>query len=124
MARKTKQVNSLEAFATRVNPRKFNFSPRLSALVGAIIRFDYGVRDSRGGRLTSLSITSDGFVIAGSTMSDGGGAFIGDASDLSRNIAMWLEELSAEDRERFANLYDANVKDWRVSGAVSVKAVR
>jgi hypothetical protein len=102
-----------EGFAERVSPRKFNFSPKLCALVGAIIGHDYGVRDSRGGQLTSLSITSDGFVICGSTMGDGGGAFIGDATDLERNLALWKAELTPEDRAEFERLYAVNVTDWR-----------
>lgn len=100
-------------FAERINPRNFNFSPKMAALIGAIIGHDYGVRDARGGRLTSLSITSDGFVTCGSTASSGGGAFIGDGDDLDRNIAEWKAELSAEDRAEFDRLYKARVLDYR-----------
>lgn len=100
-------------FATRINPAKFNFSPKLTAIVGAIIGHDYGVRDRKGGKLTSVSITSDGFVTCGSTASDGGGAFLGDAADLSRNLQLWLRDLSSPDQRRFAELYKTNVKDWR-----------
>lgn len=100
--------------AIRINPAHFNFSPRLVAIVGAIIGHDYGARDGdRGGRLTSISITSDGFVVAGSTASDGGGAFIGLASDLDRNLARYRASLTAADREAFDDLYLANVLDYR-----------
>lgn len=75
--------------------------------------FDYGARDRKGGQLTSLSITSDGFVIATSTASDGGGAFIGDASELKRNLDLYLEGLSPEDRQEFNRLYRERVTDWR-----------
>lgn len=103
-----------DRFAERINPSRFNFSPKLVAIVGAIIGHDYGVRDGvRGGRLTGISITSDGFVMAGSTASDGGGAFIGAASDLDRNLAAYREALLPEDREAFDNLYKANVNDYR-----------
>src|SRR5712664_4154548 len=71
------------SLAERLNPRQYGFSPKLTAIIGAIIGHDYGVRDTRGGHLTSISITSDGYVIARSTASDGGGAFIGDARDLT-----------------------------------------
>ena len=104
-----------EDFAARVNPSRLGFSPKLTAIVGAIIGHDYGVRDGvRGGQLINgLSITSDGFVIAGSTASDGGGAFIGTADDLARNLDAWKADLSPEDREEFSRLYAARVTDWR-----------
>jgi hypothetical protein len=100
-------------FAKRISPRHFNFSPQLTALVGAIIDHDYGVRDSRGGRLTSLSIKSDGYVICGSTMSDGGGAFIGSANDLDRNLRAWKSELNADEKAEFERIYAARVTDYR-----------
>jgi len=100
-------------FAERIDPSKFNFSPKLVAIVGAIIGHDYGVRDSRGGHLSNLSITSDGFVTAQSTMSDGGGAFIGSATDLERNLNEYRAELTDEDRAEFDRFYEVNVRDWR-----------
>jgi hypothetical protein len=100
-------------FAERINPRNFNFSPKLAAIVGAIIGHDYGVRDRRGGYLTSLSITSDGFVIAFSTASSGGGAFLCDAGELEGNLELFKAELSPEDLAEFERLYAARVKDWR-----------
>jgi hypothetical protein len=101
-------------FADRIDPRKFNFSPKLVAIVGAIIGHDYGVRDGvRGGLLSDLSITSDGFVIACSTASGGGGAFIGGVSDLERNLNAYRADLTDEDRAEFDRLYALNVRDWR-----------
>ena len=104
-------------FAERINPRYLGFSPKMVAIVGAIIGHDYGVRDRKGGRLTSLSITSDGFVTASSTASDGGGAFIGSADDLDRNLEQFVmvlhDDVSDEDAEEFERLVKANVKDWR-----------
>ena len=104
-------------FAERINPRNLGFSPKLTAIVGAIIGHDYGVRDRRGGQLTSLSITSDGYVTCGSTASDGGGAFIGSADDLDRNLEQFImvlhNDVSDEDAEEFERVYKANVKDWR-----------
>jgi hypothetical protein len=104
-------------FAERINPRNLGFSPKMSAIVGAIIGHDYGVRDRKGGQLTSLSITSDGFVTAHSTASDGGGAFLGSADDLDRNVEQFTLALhdaaSDEDAEEFERLYKANVTDWR-----------
>jgi hypothetical protein len=101
-------------FAGRINPRNFNFSPMMAAIVGAIIGHDYGVRDGvRGGQLTSIAITSDGFVTAGSTASDGGGAFIGDASDFHRNLTAFRAALNPQDCAEFDRLYAANVIDYR-----------
>lgn len=99
-------------FEERINPKNFNFSPKLTALVGAIIGHDYGARDGKNGQLTSVSITSDGYVIAGSTAHESG-AFVGSASDLERNLAMWKADLTAEDRKQFESIYSARVTDWR-----------
>jgi hypothetical protein len=102
-------TETLTTFGDRIDPRKYNFSPVLVAIVGAILGFDYGVRDRKGGRLTSIAITSDGFVIAGSTAHDTG-AFIGDVADLDRNISLWLNKLSPEDQAEFRMLYRTNGK--------------
>lgn len=101
-------VVSLPEFAARINPRQFNFSPKLTALVGAIIGFDYGVRDGRGNHISSISITSDGFIIASCN------AFLGSADDLNSNLAIYRNELSQEDRRTFDTFYQSNVKDWRL----------
>jgi hypothetical protein len=101
------------AFAERINPSNFNSSPKIVAIVGAIIGHDYGVRDGRGGKLYSLSITSDGFVTCGSTASDGGGAFIGSASDLDRNLNLYRSKLTADDLADFDRIYAARVIDYR-----------
>ncbi len=109
-------TTSTNAFAERISPRNFNFSPKLAAIVGAIIGHDYGVRDGvRGGQLTSIAITSDGFVTAGSTASDGGGAFIGSAADLDRNLDQFRAELTPPDRAAFDRLYQTRVLDYRRS---------
>ena len=104
-------------FAERINPRNLGFSPRMAAIVGAVIGHDYGVRDRKGGQITSLSITSDGYVVAHSTASDGGGAFLGSADDLDRNLEQFTMALhdaaSDEDAEEFERLVKANVRDWR-----------
>lgn len=109
MPRKAKKTAT---FADRINPARFNFSPKMTALVGAIVGHDYGVRDGRGGRLTSLSITSDGYVICGSTAHETG-AFVGSADDLDRNLANYLVFLTPADRAEFAKVYAVRVTDWR-----------
>jgi hypothetical protein len=98
-------------FEDRINPTRYNFSPKLVAIVGAIIGHDYGVRDRKGGYLTDLSITSDGFVMARSTASDGG-AMIGGASDMERNLELWKAQLNAADAAEFMTHYHC-VTDWR-----------
>jgi len=104
-----------EQLAEKLNPRKLGFSPKMTALVGAILGYDYGVRDARGGLLTSLSITSDGFIICDSTASDGGGAFVGDASDLDRNLSLILNtaKLTKTELKTFKSIYAARVTDYR-----------
>lgn len=93
--------NILAVFAKRINPRKYQFSPRLTAMVGAIIGYDYGVRDGRGGHITSLSFTSDGYVIGQSTASDGGGAFLGTREELHGNLGQWVTHLQNRDASKF-----------------------
>lgn len=99
-------------FADRINPTNFGFSPKLTAVVGAIIGHDYGVRDRKGGYLTDLSITSDGFVMARSTASDGGGAMVGEAPEMERNLDKWKAHLTPEDVAEFETHY-LRVNDWR-----------
>jgi hypothetical protein len=113
---KNTKEETVTQFAERINPSRHNFSPKLTAIVGGIINFDYGVRDRKGGRLTSIAITSDGFVVAASTANDTG-AFIGDASDFDRNISLWLTKLSPGDQAEFQSLYRTNVSDWRCLSA-------
>jgi len=107
MTRKNHKVADLGSFATRINPMTMGFSPKMAAIVGAIIGHDYGVKDRRGRRPTGISITSDGFVIASSTASDGGGVFIGGAGDLEQNLSIWKA-----DQSEFETHY-AKVTDWR-----------
>jgi hypothetical protein len=106
-----------KSFEDRVNPRNLGFSPKMVAIVGAVLNHDYGVRDRKGGRLSNLSITSDGYVMAQSTASDGGGAFLCAATDFEGNIEQFVmvlhNEVSDEDAEEFERLYAVNVKDWR-----------
>lgn len=99
-------------FSERINPRNFNFSPKLTAIVGAIIGHNYGVTDRKGGRLTGLSITSDGYVIAQSTAHESG-AFIGRADELVHNLDDYRKFLSPADRAEFNQLYKMRVTDWR-----------
>ncbi len=102
------------AFASRINPYKFNFSPQLTTIVGAIIGFDYGVRDRKGDQLTSISITSDGYIITGSTARESG-AFTGDARDLEWNLSNYRDDLSDEDRKEFDRLYAATASTSKPS---------
>jgi hypothetical protein len=95
---------------TERNPARFNFSPTLVAIAGAIIGHDYGVRDEHG-FWPDLTITSDGFVIAGSTAA--GGAYIGEAAELERNLARWKAGLTDADCAEFERLFDTSVTDWR-----------
>ena len=100
--------------AKKLNPLKLGYSPKMAALVGAIISHDYGTRDGRGGKLTGLSITSDGFLLA-STTSHESGAFIGTANDFERNLWQFLAhaKLTGEERQEFDRLFRVNVCDWR-----------
>jgi len=111
---------TIPKLAERMNPQAVGFSPKMTAILGVILGHDYGVYDFRGGLLTSISITSDGFVLAGSTASDGGGAFVGSASDLDRNLADLLAALHLNESEAlaFERVYATRVQDYRRATAV------
>lgn len=100
--------------ADKLNPKRLGFSPKMAALVGAILGHDYGARDRKGNQLTGLSITSDGFVVA-STNPISSGAFIGTASELESNLLLLLTDakLTREERAEFDALYSMHVTDWR-----------
>lgn len=98
----------------KLNPRTLGFSPKIAYILQAVTGFDYGVRDGKGGYAASLSITSDGYMIA-ATSSRESGAFLGDAGDLQRNLSALLNEakLSPAERSEFDKLYASHVMDWR-----------
>lgn len=93
-------------FAERINPRNLGFSPKLVAIVGAIIHHDYGVRDRKGNLLSGFSVTSDGYAISG-------GAFLGDIGEIEQNLRLFRGDLSESDRAEFDRLYVQNVLDYR-----------
>jgi len=107
-------IGATMTLVEKLDPGKLGFSPKMAALVGAIIGHDYGARDPRGGQFSSLSITSDGFLIAATTSHESG-AFVGSADDFKRNLDLLLEtaKLTKTEREEFDALYRRNVTDWR-----------
>ena len=98
----------------KINPRRLGYSPMITALVRAIVNYDYGARDAHGGKITGLNISSDGFVIV-STTSHESGAFIGTASDLECNLLQLLADadLSVEEHKEFMELYNLHVISWQ-----------
>lgn len=98
----------------KLNPAKLGYSPKMASILTAITGHDYGSRDGRGNLYTGLSITSDGFVIA-QTEPISSGAFLGTASDLTRNLNRLIEDanLTPEERAEYERLYTAHVTDWR-----------
>jgi hypothetical protein len=93
-----------------------NYSPQMTAVAGAILGHDFGLRDRRGNRWVGLSITSDGFVIA-STEPVSSGAMIGTADELAHNLALLIcdANLTPEETKEYGRRYDAHVTNWRVS---------
>ncbi len=100
--------------AQKVNPRRLGYSPKMTAIMGAIIAHDYGARDPYGRKLVALSITSDGFVL-GHTDDPDATLFLGDADELHHNIQRVLRDakLDKVELEAFWRLYDSRVRDWR-----------
>lgn len=104
---------SRELLAERINPQKYGYSPLMTAIVGLFIGHDYKIRDSRGGRLTSLAYTSDGYVIASTTSHDTG-IFIGGISDLENNLSKLVADarLSPDEFELFSMLTESGMDGW------------
>lgn len=105
----------MPTLAEKLNPRKLGYSPKMAAIVGALIGTDYGVTSERIGRLTGeFNITSDGFVVA-SCEHHASGAFIGAAADFERNIIQLLKDaqLTEAERSEFWLQYSSKVRDWR-----------
>lgn len=102
------------SLVNKLNPSRLGYSPKMAAIVGAILGHDYGSRDRKGYRYDSLSITSDGFLI-GNTVPVSSGAFLGSASDFDRNLTMLLADakLTTDERITFNRLYSSHVTDWR-----------
>lgn len=104
-----------ETLAAKFQAVLTNYSPKMAALLGAVIGHDFGVRDGQGNQVTSLSITADGFVI-GHTPDPDSSPFIGSADDLDRNLALVLADakLNADEAALYTTLLFQNVKDWRI----------
>ena len=105
----------------KLHPARFSdMSPQMAAIVGCIIGIPC-IDPS----LTSMHITSDGFVLATAEGDIGANDFIGSADDLDRN---WENLLVAaglsEDEVVAANDLRANVTtDWRDIGIPPTRAI-
>ena len=86
----------------------------MTLVMGAILGYDYGSRDERGNQWTSLSVTSDGFVIA-QTNPPSSGAFVGSYEDLTRNVGKLLQDAKLDDQQDtlFWATFKTRVPDWR-----------
>lgn len=92
----------------KISPRSLKLSPKMRFILDCVTGQDYGARGLRGESPMPLSITSDGFIIVGSM-------FIGEASDLERNVEGVLKTVEATkaEREAFNLMYKKHVTDWR-----------
>ncbi len=100
-----------DALVKSLDPRKLGYSPKMSAIIGALLGHDYGVRDSRGGQFTGeFNVTSDGFVIASSTASESG-AFIGTVRDFDCNLSRLMLDahLTAQEAAEFSRILATRV---------------
>lgn len=92
--------------ADKLNPARFTaMSGKMAAIVGFILGETW-----TSPRIWSLSITSDGFLLA-----NGANEFIGSADDLADNIARLMDaaDLDPSERAEFSRLYRSRVNDWR-----------
>lgn len=105
-----------DALVKALDPRKHGYSPKMSAIIGALLGFDYGVRDSHGGTLTTpFSVTSDGFVLCGHTTHDTG-AFIGTVTEFNSNIQRLVHDanLTPAQATAFQKILTAHVHAPRI----------
>jgi hypothetical protein len=94
----------LTALAEKLRPDRFTaMSGKMASIVGYILGESWSDPE-----ITTLSVTSDGFVTTESE-------FLGEAADLDRNILNLLMAagLSDEERAEFERLYRDRVDDWR-----------
>ena len=94
--------------AQKLHPGRFpGMSGKMAAIVGYVLGEEWTEPT-----IPSLSITSDGFVV---TMDD----FIGEASDLDRNVGnlLGVAGLTDEEQAEWDRLYRMKVEDWRRPGA-------
>lgn len=97
----------------KLSPARLHLSPKLGAMVEAIIQPE---RRTISPALAGLAITSDGFVIAFAGPPLSHDVFLGAASNWETNWASLLDSagLTAEEREEAERRYRQVVKDWRV----------
>lgn len=92
------------SIAEKLHPDRFTaMSPKMTAIVAYVLGEHWTEPEIRW-----MSVSSDGYV---TTDSD----FIGDASDLNRNLRKLLiaAQLSPDEREEFARLFRERVDDYR-----------
>lgn len=92
----------------KLHPARFTgMSPKMAAIVGYLVGEEW-----TDPAIHELSITSDGVVIAWTSMGD---QIIGGASDLEMNLRRLVEaaELTEEEASEFWGICRSKVTDWR-----------
>jgi len=97
----------------KLHPSRFTaMSGKMSAILSFVLNqswTDPGIQE--------LHVTSDGCLMARVDGDIGCNDFIGAVSDWDSNLQRLFEvaELTPEERQEFAGLWQTRVKDWRVS---------
>jgi hypothetical protein len=90
--------------ADKLHPTRFTaMSGRMAAIIGYVLDEDWSEP-----AITALSVTSDGYV---TTITE----FMGEASDLDRNLLNLLiaADVTDDERAEFERRYRERVDDWR-----------
>lgn len=86
----------IETLTHKVSPANV----RVSGKFTAILAFLVGAKGWTDPAITEMVVTSDGFLLAATTRDPLMNDFIGDESDLDRNLAGVAEAVGLDDRER------------------------
>jgi len=103
------------ALAAKLTPHIHGFPTRMTAVIGAILNYDYGVREPDGGKLTYIHITKSGDVVSLCTGCTQPLVYIGPVQTLEQDIRTLTKraKLTQTEIEEFERVYRLRVKDWR-----------
>ena len=97
----------------KLHPTRFTaMSGRMAAILGFVLSQTWTMP-----RMQELHITSDGFLMARSSEDIGCNDFIGAVADWDSNLQrlFGVAEVTPDERQEFAGLWQLRVKDWRVA---------
>ena len=100
----------MNALAQRLNPGRVRVSPKFTAVLAFLLDEEWTQP-----AIIEMAITSDGFVLAGTTEDPLLDDMIGEAEDLDRNLRGVAEAagLSGKETQALLDRAASYIKDWR-----------